>query len=206
MRSAVLRKKVKGLYVPKKAGILRNDPFDVTSNISDIFFLSTRPISSAPVVLKMSSCPIPIKEEIHVRTIMHFKEKTKSSLLQTKFESRNSMSMNFTSVGAYTIKGIRPAFMKEISTAATKARFKISRSDMVSGLSLTTDFKNNAEKETSITSSLRSILTRVVKLVICIPPINSVMNTFSGCTLVKRRDFFINGKKSERRKTREEAS
>ena len=81
MRSAVFKKKVKGLYVPKKAGILRNVPCEVISNMRDIFFLSTRPIRSAPVVLKMSSCPIPIKEEIHVRTIMHFKEKTKSSLL-----------------------------------------------------------------------------------------------------------------------------
>lgn len=116
------------------------------------------------------------------------------------------MSMNFTNVGAYMIKGIIPAFMNEISTAATKARFKISRSDMISGLSLTTDFKNNAKKETSITSSLRSILTRVVRLVICIPPIKNVINTFSGCTLVKRMNFFIKGKKSEKRKTREETS
>ena len=116
------------------------------------------------------------------------------------------MSMNFASVGAYTIKGTKPAFMNERSTAATKARFKISRSDRVSGLSLTTDFKNNAEKKTSITSSLRSILTRVVKLVICMPPIKNVINTFSGYTLVKRTNFFTKGKKSEKRKTREEIS
>lgn len=116
------------------------------------------------------------------------------------------MSMNFTNVGAYITKEIIPVFMNEISTAATKARFKTSMSDRVNGVSLTIDFKNNAKKETSITSSLRSILTRVVKLVVCIPPKKNIINTLSGCALVKRMSFFVKGKNNERRKTREVVS
>ncbi|GIK14669.1 MAG: hypothetical protein HBSIN01_03150 [Candidatus Brocadia sinica] len=49
------------------------------------------------------------------------------------------MRMNFTNVGAYMTKGTILAFMNETSAEATKAILKISRSDIQSLLSFTTD-------------------------------------------------------------------